>query len=41
MGLGADRDVRLDVRGLLVLPPYSCWCKPTLLKDPALPCVVV
>lgn len=40
-GLGADRDVRLDGRGLLVLPSYFCWRKPTLLKDPALPCVVV
>ncbi|MFE6621212.1 winged helix-turn-helix domain-containing protein [Streptomyces sp. NPDC057740] len=41
-GPGAtDRDVRLDGRGLLVLPSYFCWRKPTLLKDPALPCVVV
>ncbi|MFJ8537755.1 winged helix-turn-helix domain-containing protein [Streptomyces sp. NPDC093591] len=40
-GLGADRDVRLDGRGLLVLPSYFCRRKPTLLKDPALPCVVV
>ncbi|WP_063806742.1 winged helix-turn-helix domain-containing protein [Streptomyces regalis] len=42
-GLGAERDVRLDGRGLLVLPlpSYFCWRKPTLLKDPALPCVVV
>ncbi|QOV38569.1 winged helix-turn-helix transcriptional regulator [Streptomyces ferrugineus] len=40
-GLGADRDVHLDGRGLLVLPSYFCWRKPTLLKDPALPCVVV
>lgn len=37
----ADRDVRLDGRGLLVLPSYFCWRRPTLLKDPALPCVVV
>ena len=40
-GLGADRDIHLDGRGLLVLPSYFCWRKPTLLKDPALPCVVV
>jgi DNA-binding transcriptional ArsR family regulator len=40
-GLGADRDVHLDGRGLLVLPSYFCWRKPTLLKDPELPCVVV
>ncbi|WP_405873241.1 winged helix-turn-helix domain-containing protein [Streptomyces sp. NBC_00005] len=40
-GLGVDRDVHLDGRGLLVLPSYFCWRSPTLLKDPALPCVVV
>ncbi|MGW6909019.1 winged helix-turn-helix domain-containing protein [Streptomyces sp. NPDC054940] len=40
-GVGADRDVHLDGRGLLVLPSYFCWRKPTLLKDPTLPCVVV
>ena len=40
-GLGAERDVHLDGRGLLALPSYFCWRKPTLLKDPALPCVVV
>jgi DNA-binding transcriptional ArsR family regulator len=40
-GLGFDRDVHLDGRGLLVLPSYFCWRTPTLLKDPALPCVVV
>ncbi|MFI5556407.1 winged helix-turn-helix domain-containing protein [Streptomyces sp. NPDC051738] len=40
-GVGADRDVHLDGRGLLVLPSYFCWRKPTLLRDPALPCVVV
>ncbi|MFG2787459.1 ArsR/SmtB family transcription factor [Streptomyces sp. NPDC048419] len=40
-GLGVDRDVHLDGRGLLVLPSYFCWRRPTLLKDPALPCVVV
>ncbi|MFD4553065.1 ArsR/SmtB family transcription factor [Streptomyces sp. NPDC058469] len=38
---GADRDVRLDGRGLLVLPSYFCWRRPTLLKDPTLPVVVV
>ncbi|MFF4499629.1 winged helix-turn-helix domain-containing protein [Streptomyces sp. NPDC001401] len=40
-GLGIDRDVHLDGRGLLVLPSYFCWRRPTLLKDPTLPCVVV
>ncbi|MET7570049.1 winged helix-turn-helix domain-containing protein [Streptomyces sp. NPDC005492] len=38
---GVDRDVRLDGRGLLVLPSYFCWRHPTLLKDPGLPVVVV
>ncbi|RPF33215.1 helix-turn-helix transcriptional regulator [Streptomyces sp. TLI_185] len=40
-GLGIDRDIHLDGRGLLVLPSYFCWRRPTLLKDPTLPCVVV
>ncbi|MGC9537620.1 ArsR/SmtB family transcription factor [Streptomyces sp. UG1] len=40
-GLGIDRDVHLDGRGLLVLPSYFCRRKPTLLRDPSLPCVVV
>lgn len=40
-GLGVERDVHLDGRGLLVLPSYFCRRTPTLLKDPALPCVVV
>ncbi|GAA3821812.1 winged helix-turn-helix domain-containing protein [Streptomyces coacervatus] len=40
-GLGVDRDVHLEGRGLLVLPSYFCWRRPTLLKDPTLPCVVV
>ena len=40
-GMGIDRDVHLDGRGLLVLPSYFCWRRPTLLKDPTLPCVVV
>lgn len=40
-GMGVDREVRLDGRGLLVLPSYFCWRKPTLIRDPALPFVVV
>lgn len=40
-GLGVDRDIRLDGRGLLVLPSYFCWQRPTLLRDPSLPVVVV
>ncbi|MCX4973648.1 winged helix-turn-helix domain-containing protein [Streptomyces sp. NBC_00620] len=40
-GLRTDRDIRLDGRGLLVLPSYFCWRKPTLLRDPTLPCVLV
>ncbi|MGW3118644.1 ArsR/SmtB family transcription factor [Streptomyces sp. NPDC001107] len=40
-GLGIDRDIHLDGRGLLLLPSYFCWRRPTLLKDPTLPCVVV
>ncbi|MEU4656096.1 winged helix-turn-helix domain-containing protein [Streptomyces sp. NPDC023723] len=41
VGPVADRDLHLDGHGLLVLPSYFCWRRPTLLKDPALPCVVV
>lgn len=33
-GLGIDRDIHLDGRGLLVLPSYFCRRRPTLLKDP-------
>lgn len=40
-GMRVEREVRLDGRGLLVLPSYFCWQKPTLIKDPALPFVVV
>ncbi|MHC3472835.1 winged helix-turn-helix domain-containing protein [Streptomyces sp. 7R007] len=40
-GPTADRDLHLDGRGLLVLPSYFCWRRPTLLRNPALPCVVV
>ncbi|WNF00869.1 winged helix-turn-helix domain-containing protein [Streptomyces luomodiensis] len=40
-GLGDDRDVWLEGRGILILPSYFCWGAPTLLKDPGLPPVVV
>ncbi|MEV4045373.1 helix-turn-helix domain-containing protein [Streptomyces sp. NPDC049744] len=40
-GLHADRDIFLNGRGLLLLPSFFCWRRPTLLRDPALPCVVV
>jgi DNA-binding transcriptional ArsR family regulator len=40
-GLRVERDVHLRGRGLLVLPSYFCWRYPTVLKDAALPPVVV
>ncbi|MCM2424587.1 helix-turn-helix domain-containing protein [Streptomyces sp. RKAG337] len=40
-GIGVDRDVHLDGRGLLLLPSYFCRRAPTVLKDPGLPPVVV
>lgn len=36
-----DRDLRLDGRGLLVVPSYFCWQTPVTLLDPALPPVLV
>lgn len=36
----ADRELRLDGRGLTLLPAYFCWRTPTSLADPALPPVV-
>ncbi|WUI44684.1 winged helix-turn-helix domain-containing protein [Streptomyces sp. NBC_00414] len=36
-----DRDIRLDGRGLLLLPSFFCWRAPITLRDPALPPVVV
>ncbi|MEU1269454.1 winged helix-turn-helix domain-containing protein [Streptomyces sp. NPDC005799] len=32
----ADRDLHLDGRGLLLLPSYFCWRRPTALADPTL-----
>ncbi|GGV67294.1 transcriptional regulator [Streptomyces longisporoflavus] len=40
-GPDVDRDLFLNGRGLLVIPSFFCWRRPTLLKDPALPCAVV
>lgn len=40
-GLRVERDVHLRGRGLLVLPSYFCWRYPTVLRDAALPPVVV
>ncbi|GHA70361.1 helix-turn-helix domain-containing protein [Streptomyces termitum] len=36
----ADRDLRLDGRGLTLLPTYFCWRSPNSLADPALPPVL-
>ncbi|MEU3604298.1 helix-turn-helix domain-containing protein [Streptomyces sp. NPDC035033] len=36
----AAREIRLDGRGLTLLPTYFCWRTPTRLADPALPPVV-
>ncbi|MFI8514586.1 ArsR family transcriptional regulator [Streptomyces sp. NPDC085460] len=35
-----DRELRLDGRGLTLLPTYFCWRTPTSLADPALPPVL-
>ncbi|MGW4799072.1 ArsR/SmtB family transcription factor [Nonomuraea sp. NPDC004297] len=36
-----DRDVRLDGRGLVLIPSYFCWGAPVPLADPDLPQVLV
>ncbi len=36
-----DQDLHLDGRGLLLVPSFFCWKKPTTLKDPALAPVLV
>ena len=36
-----DRDVSLDGRGLLLVPSFFCWRRPTAPADPALPPVLV
>ncbi|MFJ9041218.1 helix-turn-helix domain-containing protein [Streptomyces sp. NPDC102406] len=36
-----DRDVSLNGRGLLLVPSFFCWRRPTALADPALPPVLV
>ncbi|MFC4465557.1 helix-turn-helix domain-containing protein [Streptomyces xiangluensis] len=36
-----ERDLHLDGRGLLLVPSYFCWRRPTALADPALPPVLV
>ncbi|MEU6719169.1 winged helix-turn-helix domain-containing protein [Nonomuraea sp. NPDC046802] len=36
-----DRDVRLDGRGLVLIPSYFCWGAPVALADPGLPQVLV
>ncbi|MFD4374704.1 ArsR family transcriptional regulator [Streptomyces sp. NPDC058486] len=36
----AERELRLDGRGLTLLPTYFCWRTPTSLADPDLPPVV-
>jgi DNA-binding transcriptional ArsR family regulator len=37
----ADRDLHLAGRGLLLVPSYFCWRRPTGLADPELPPVLV
>ncbi|MGY5118470.1 ArsR/SmtB family transcription factor [Streptomyces sp. 900105755] len=36
-----DRDLQLEGRGLLLLPSYFCWRRPTALADPTLGPVLV
>lgn len=36
----ADRDLRLNGRGLTLVPTYFCWRTPTSLADPGLPPVL-
>jgi DNA-binding transcriptional ArsR family regulator len=36
-----NRDLRLDGRGLLLIPSYFCWRTPVSLADPGLPPVLV
>jgi len=38
---GIDRDLRLDGRGLLLIPSYFCWQKPVSFADPDLPPVLL
>ncbi|GAA2061168.1 winged helix-turn-helix domain-containing protein [Streptomyces cheonanensis] len=35
------RELRLDGRGLVLVPAFFCWRVPTVLRDPALPPVLV
>jgi len=36
-----DRELRLEGRGLMLVPSYFCWRRPTALADPALDPVLV
>ncbi|MGI5350705.1 ArsR/SmtB family transcription factor [Streptomyces sp. CA-250714] len=38
---GCDRDLRLNGRGLILVPSFFCWGKPICLRDPELPPVLV
>lgn len=38
---GADRDLYLEGRGLLLVPSYFCWGTPVTLVEPSLPPVLV
>jgi DNA-binding transcriptional ArsR family regulator len=40
-GFTISRDVRLDGRGLQLIPSFFCWRQPILLRDPELPPVLV
>lgn len=36
-----DRVLRLNGRGLLLVPSFFCWGRPTMLRDPTLPPVLI
>ncbi|MDN0194442.1 winged helix-turn-helix domain-containing protein [Streptomyces sp. S.PNR 29] len=38
---GVDRDLRLNGRGLLLIPSYFCWQQPVSFADPDLPPVLL
>ena len=41
MDYPVDQEMRLDGRGLLLVPSYFCWRYPVTLADPDLPPVLV
>lgn len=40
-GVPVERDVELAGRGLRIIPSFFCWRAPVMLRDPALPPVLV